>query len=115
MAIGNLLLPREQRRYFEMSDEILRLRQRLTRVALRLGTAATLLAISGCVHERPRFNQIQFAVQTGSSALEMSSAATATLRSKHGRVRQRVTLRAANQPSWKTGTTRTATFRLKHR
>jgi len=93
-----------------MSRCILPRYERSSRLTL---VAVALLALSACVHERPRFNQIQFAVQTGSSALDPISGATATLRSKHGRLRQQVTLKASSQPTWKPGTTRTAAFTLK--
>ena len=98
-----------------MSGYIPRFLQRPIRLGLRFGVAVTVLATAGCVHERPRFNQIQFAMQTGSSALDRGSVATATLRSKHGRVRQQVTLKAVNQPDWKANTTHTAKFTLKPR
>lgn len=75
--------------------------------------AGGLLLTTGCIHERPRFNKIQFAVQTGTSALDRENAATVTLRSQHGRVRQQVTLKVANQPAWQANTTHTAKFALK--
>jgi hypothetical protein len=61
-----------------MSTNMLRILQDLKRLVLVFGLAANWFAISGCVHERSRFNQIQFTVQTGTSALGSSSAAKAT-------------------------------------
>jgi hypothetical protein len=75
-----------------------------------------LMALSGCEEKRePRFNQVQFAVLTGKADLARSSSATATLRSKHGRVLQEVVLKAGNQPAWRAGSTHYATFVLKDR
>jgi hemoglobin len=85
----------------------------LRRAAQLIRLAAALVALSGCQQERPHFNQVQFAVKTGNSDLARSSSATATLNSEHGRVRQQVTLKGADQPGWKIGTTHTATFQLK--
>jgi hemoglobin len=76
--------------------------------------ALAMMVFSGCDEKRePRFNHVQFAVQTGKADLAGSSSATATLRSKHGRVLQEVVLKAGNQPAWKTGSTHYATFALK--
>ena len=74
---------------------------------------AIVLAGVGCYEEKvPKFNRVQFEVNTGKSSLVRGASATATLKRPDGTVLKQMVLKPATDGSWKNGTTHYGIFSL---
>lgn len=74
----------------------------------------SLLVAVGCDEDHPpKFNRVQFAIRTGKFELARSASATATLKSRDGKVLKQIVLKPAHQAPWRTGTTHYGVFGLK--
>lgn len=81
---------------------------------LSLAVFLAFCALSGYAQNRsPKFDRVQFAIRTGQFELARAAAATATVRSRNGKILKQITLKAAQQAPWKAGTTHYGIYGLK--